>query len=153
MIDREVSKPYVIPETDNSPEVKLKRGDSVWMIVAGLHHDPKYFPNPEKFDPERFNEENKQKIVPFTYLPFGVGPRHCIGRYYEINFRKLFDSNAHVAGMRFGLVETKTCLVHLLRRYKLLPTERTTIPMRLRKDTGMMLSPVGGFWLGFQPRT
>lgn len=81
MVDREASKAYTIPKTKNSPEVNLKRGDSVWIIVTGLHHNPKYFPNPDKFDPERFNEENKQNIEPYAYIPFGAGPRHCIGEY------------------------------------------------------------------------
>jgi cytochrome P450 len=40
-----------------------------------LYRNPKYFPNPEKFDPERFNDDNKHKIQDFTYLPFGAGPR------------------------------------------------------------------------------
>lgn len=52
----------------------------VFLIpIYGLHHDPKHFPDPEKFDPERFSEENKHNIAPNTYLPFGVGPRNCIG--------------------------------------------------------------------------
>lgn len=46
----------------------------------GLHHDPEYYPNPEKFDPERFSEENKSKRPAYTYLPFGDGPRICIGK-------------------------------------------------------------------------
>lgn len=41
--------------------------------------DPNYFPNPKKFDPERFSDENKTSIDPFTYLPFGAGQRICIG--------------------------------------------------------------------------
>lgn len=49
------------------------------LSIWSFHHDPQYFPEPEKFDPERFNEENRGKIDPDTYLPFGVGPRNCIG--------------------------------------------------------------------------
>jgi cytochrome P450 len=48
--------------------------------VMALHHDPKYYPEPERFDPERFSEEEKQKRTHYVYLPFGEGPRICIGK-------------------------------------------------------------------------
>lgn len=48
--------------------------------VLGLHKDPEYFPDPEKFDPERFNEETKSRRPNYVYLPFGDGPRVCIGK-------------------------------------------------------------------------
>ena len=65
---------------ENGEKWELKKGDYIWIPVVGFHRDPKYFENPLKFDPERFSEENKDKIKPFTYLPFGVGPRNCIGK-------------------------------------------------------------------------
>lgn len=48
--------------------------------VNSLHKDPKYWEDPHKFDPERFSDENKHKITPNTYMPFGNGPRLCIGK-------------------------------------------------------------------------
>jgi cytochrome P450 family 9 len=53
------------------------------MIPAwSFHRDPQFFPDPLKFDPERFSEENKHNIQPFTYMPFGLGPRNCIGKSF-----------------------------------------------------------------------
>lgn len=48
--------------------------------IHAIHMDEKYFPEPEKFDPERFSDDNKHDIKPGTYLPFGIGPRNCIGK-------------------------------------------------------------------------
>nr|CAD7574265.1 unnamed protein product [Timema californicum] len=79
-VDRSCVKPYVIPASGDNPEVHLKKGDRLWVSVPGLHYDPDYFPEPDKFDPERFSEENKDNITPFTFVPFGVGPRTCLGK-------------------------------------------------------------------------
>jgi cytochrome P450 family 9 len=64
--------------------VKIEKGNSVWVPIYALHHDAKYFPQPEKFDPERFSDENKGSINSGAYLPFGVGPRNCIGKYSDL---------------------------------------------------------------------
>lgn len=48
--------------------------------VFALHRDPEYYPNPDVFDPDRFTPENKKLRPPCTYLPFGDGPRNCIGK-------------------------------------------------------------------------
>lgn len=60
----------------------------MWIPNFSLMRDPKYFPNPEKFDPERFSDDNKDSINPTTYLPFGIGPRNCIGILLKIKIKK-----------------------------------------------------------------
>lgn len=56
-----------------------EKGTQVYVSILGMHRDPEYYPDPEKFDPERFNDDNKKSRLSFTYLPFGDGPRNCIG--------------------------------------------------------------------------
>lgn len=58
---------------------KVKKGTLVIIPSYGIHQDPEYYHNPEIFDPERFMWENRKKIPQMAYLPFGVGPRNCIG--------------------------------------------------------------------------
>lgn len=78
-IDRECNKDITF--VVDGKNVEIKKGEAIWLPVSGFHRDPKYFKNPEKFDPERFSEENKDNIQPYTYFPFGAGPRYCIGEY------------------------------------------------------------------------
>lgn len=75
-LDRVCSKDYQIPGTN----IVLEKGMAVMVPLLGLHYDPKYFPEPEVYNPERFSHENEQNIVPFSYIPFGDGPRNCIGK-------------------------------------------------------------------------
>jgi cytochrome P450 len=123
--ERKCTADYKIPETD----LVIPKGMSLMIPINAVHHDENYYPDPEKFNPENFNAENKAKRHPYAYLPFGIGPRNCIA-------------------MRFALVETKAALAHLIYNFKIEPCAKTVIPMiRDRKTT----KPVS-CWLKFQPR-
>ena len=58
----------------------LNPGDVIWIPIYAIHRDPRHFSDPDKFDPERFSDENIEKIKPFTYMPFGMEPKNCIGK-------------------------------------------------------------------------
>ena len=78
-LTRKCNKRSAIPGTN----LVIEEDNRVIIPVYGIHHDPQYYPDPDKFDPERFNEENKAKRPSFTYLPFGEGPRICIGNLFS----------------------------------------------------------------------
>lgn len=99
-LTRVCNKEYRIPNTD----VTLTAGTDVFISVLGIHKDPEYYPDPERFDPDRFSEENKKKRPGFTFLPFGEGPRICIG-------------------LRFGVMQAKVGLCLLLSRFILRPAK------------------------------
>lgn len=71
LIDRICSKDYEL-QIDGR-KVKIGKGTQLWIPIYGYHHDHKYFPNPDKFDPERFSDENKGDINMAAYIPFGSG--------------------------------------------------------------------------------
>ena len=79
-LDRKCSKDYELPAVTGNGTVTLPAGTGVYIPVLGLHYDPTYFPEPEKFDPDRFTEDNKHSRPNYTYIPFGEGPRMCIGK-------------------------------------------------------------------------
>ena len=72
------------------------QGTGVLAATWVLHHNEKFWPDPWKFDPERFAPQNRDSIVEMTYIPFGEGPRNCIGR-------------------RFALMEAKMAMVEFFR--------------------------------------
>jgi cytochrome P450 len=64
---------------DRAGDFAIPRGSTVIVFVYGAHHAPRAWQDPERFDPERFAKSNEKLHAPFTYLPFGAGPRGCIG--------------------------------------------------------------------------
>ncbi|GAB0096685.1 Cytochrome P450 [Sergentomyia squamirostris] len=105
---------------------------SFWIPIVSFHHDPKYFPEPDKFDPERFSDDNKVNINSSAYLPFGIGPRNCIGS-------------------RFALMELKSIMYYLILNFSLEVTEKTEIPVKLAKSL-VSLQAENGIHLQLRPR-
>jgi len=69
---------------DRVGDLEIPRGSTVIVYVYGAHHAPRYWQNPENFDTERFSRANDKLRAPFTFLPFGGGPRGCIGGNYAM---------------------------------------------------------------------
>ncbi|GJQ68333.1 Cyp6a9 [Trypoxylus dichotomus] len=107
ILNRVCSLDYKIPDTN----VTITKGTKVFISALGIHRDEEYYPHPNKFDPERFNEENKTSRPSFAFIPFGEGPRICIG-------------------LRFGLMQTKTGLSMILNNYKITPGENEEYDMQ-----------------------
>jgi cytochrome P450 family 6 len=78
LLDRVCLQDYKVPGTD----LIIEKNTPVFIALLGLHRDPEYYPDPELYDPERFEEENKRLQKPYTYLPFGDGPHNCIGNVF-----------------------------------------------------------------------
>ncbi|XP_049855001.1 cytochrome P450 9e2-like isoform X2 [Schistocerca gregaria] len=133
-LDRECVRTYRLPATDSCPSVELRPGDGIWVPVHGIHNDPKYFAEPDCFRPERFTPENKQLIAPFTYSPFGSGPRVCIAQ-------------------RFAIMEAKTVLLYLTSQFNIEVVSKTPIPLKLDPGNSVSLSIKGGAWLGIRQRS
>jgi cytochrome P450 len=85
-LDRMTCSDYELPAHTGTGTITLPGGTVVFIPVLALHHDPTYFPQPEKFDPDRFTEENKRSRPNYTYIPFGEGPRMCIGKDIHKSF-------------------------------------------------------------------
>ncbi|CAF4823385.1 unnamed protein product [Pieris macdunnoughi] len=132
--DRICNKDYNLgkPNKNSTEDFIVRKGECLFLPIWSIHRDPNYFPNPEKFDPERFSDENKDKINPIAYLPFGVGPRNCIGS-------------------RFALCELKMLIFQIIQHMEVSPSPKSCIPAKLSLES-FNLRLEGGHWLNFNIR-
>ena len=122
-VNRECCKDYDING------IHIPAGTEIVIPIYVLHHDPDAWQDPEKFDPERFRGPAKDARHAFQFLPFGAGPRNCIG-------------------MRFAMMEVKIALVRILMKYKFVASPETQVPLEIRE--GITLSAKDGVLIRVQ---
>ncbi|XP_059051541.1 probable cytochrome P450 9f2 [Achroia grisella] len=134
LMDRVCTKPYVLPPPrEGGKPYQIKAGDIVYNMVNSIHMDEKYYPQPEIFNPDRFSDENKANILPTTYMPFGNGPRNCIGS-------------------RFALMQVKVLIYDLILNFRVLKSKKTLDPIRLHHND-FNIKALGGTYLKFEARS
>jgi len=101
------------------------------ISIVGVHHCEEFWPEPEKFDPDRFSPENRDNIVPYSFIPFGAGPRNCIG-------------------MRLATLESKIAMAQIVKNFKIKRCEKTEVPIKIR-NFGLTI-PVNGIWVRLEHR-
>jgi cytochrome P450 len=69
---------------DRAGDVAIRKGSTVVVFIYGVQHSAQFWENPESFDHERFTKAREKNQTPFTHLPFGAGPRGCIGGNYAM---------------------------------------------------------------------
>lgn len=126
VIIRRVTKNYTVPDTNN---VQITNDTVVLIPVYAIQRDPDYFPNPDQFNPDRFSPANIHKLHKMSFIPFGEGPRNCIGE-------------------RFGMMQARIGLITLLRNFAVSPCAKTKAPKFDIKN--VLLSPADGIWLNIQ---
>lgn len=114
---RVCAQEFTIPNTN----VTVYPGQQVEIPIYAIQHDERYYKDPFKFNPDRFMPENRANLVPYTYLPFGSGPRNCIG-------------------MRFSLLESKLALALIVRKYRFFRCAETDVPIEV-DPTGLLSAP------------
>ncbi|KAL2728642.1 putative cytochrome P450 6a17 [Vespula squamosa] len=112
--------------TFRDTNLTIHKNQKMMIPILALHHDPNIYPNPDVYDPERFMNENNE-INDGTYLPFGRGPRNCIGE-------------------RFAEFQVIIGLAAFLRNCKVDVCEKTEIPYKI-SGSDFMLIPMNGIYL------
>jgi cytochrome P450 family 6 len=109
VVKKESTKDYTFPNTN----ITIPKGTTVHIPAYAFHHDEEYFPEPRRFDPERFSQTEIDKRHPMTCQTFSVGPRHCIGKL-------------------FGLVVIKLGVAKILLKYKFtVDRTKTSVPIKI----------------------
>ena len=145
----------VWPEGGVGFQAKVLRGSDIFMALYNIHRDPRYWPEPNVFDPERFlrphsspeaphwkgydPESWKGQLYPtetsadYAYLPFGAGPRKCVGD-------------------QFALLEATVALAMFLRRFDFEFTAPTEVPSKVGTNTGATIHTRNGLWMKLRRR-
>ncbi|XP_044740005.1 probable cytochrome P450 313a4 [Chrysoperla carnea] len=124
VISREASKDIKIGN------YTIPKGTNILIPIFTIHRNPEYWENPLKFDPERFTAENIKNRHPYVYIPFGAGPRNCIGG-------------------RYAWIFMKTTLVALLSRYEF----HTDINLdTLQFEAAISMKLINGYPVRITPR-
>jgi cytochrome P450 len=126
----------------------------MFISVYNMHRDPRYWPNPDHFDPDRFSRPHSSPDAPnwggyspdawkglypseasanFAYLPFGGGQRKCVGD-------------------QFALLETTAILAMLVRRYDFTFAAPTATPDKVGTNTGATIHTANGLWMSVEKR-
>jgi len=99
--------------------VTIPKGMTLSVPVYAMHRDPELFQNPEHFNPDRFSPEQRAKQIPYSYMPFGAGPRNCVG-------------------MRFALLEIKVCLVQIICNFHISACPETKVPLEFGRSRNLL---------------
>uniref|UniRef100_A0A069DV74 Putative cytochrome p450 6j1-like isoform 1 n=1 Tax=Panstrongylus megistus TaxID=65343 RepID=A0A069DV74_9HEMI len=109
--------------------LQIEKGQKVIIPLGALQMDPKYYPNPEVYNPERFPPSVSRQN--FTYLPFGDGPRFCIG-------------------FRYAMIVMKLGLTKILSKYKLKLSPKNEAPIEFNKQS-LIQMPKKPIWFNITP--
>lgn len=116
LVERNIDEDWVIDG------ITVPKNTTVAIFLYGMSHDPAVFPNPEKFDPDRFLPENMNSRHNYAYIPFSAGPRNCIGQ-------------------RYAMYELKACVAKFLLKFRI--TEDPDFKMNI--GTCSVLKSMNGY--------
>nr|DAB41785.1 TPA_inf: cytochrome P450 CYP332A12 [Heliconius hecale] len=124
-LDRYCAEDYKLND-----KVTVKKGTPVFVNLVALHYNEKYYPEPKKWNPERFRDISEGNNMEYTFMPFGEGPRYCIGK-------------------RYGMMQLRASLAQILHKYKLEPVVPYNVP---NEAYAVILAPEDGLTVKFVPR-
>ncbi|CAG9855800.1 unnamed protein product [Phyllotreta striolata] len=123
LIERRLEEDWILDGT------RIPEGTNISIFLYGMNRDPTVFPDPEKFDPERFLPEKQADRHTYGYIPFSAGPRNCVGQKYAV-------------------YQVKTCLIKFMLAFEMMEDEK------FKPEIGMcsVLKSRNGIKIKLKPR-
>ncbi|XP_043510700.1 cytochrome P450 6a2-like [Frieseomelitta varia] len=123
-----LSRTALVDYTFSGTKITIPKGQQVFIPVYAIQMDPAVYPNPQVFDPERFTGDNAKSRHPMFFLPFGDGPRNCIGA-------------------RFAKNQSKIAIITILSRFKVEVCDKTFKKYDMDKKALFLLQPTHGIYV------
>ncbi|XP_039434441.1 probable cytochrome P450 6a14 [Culex pipiens pallens] len=127
ILERKTFKDYQIPDSN----VVIQKGTRIQIPVYALQRDERYYPEPDRFDPDRFTADEMANRHVSTFLPFGEGPRVCIGQ-------------------RLGMMQSRVGLATVLSNFKASTCAKSQVPLQISSKSAV-LQPQQGVWVRVEP--
>lgn len=105
-VERKARNEIVLETHDGQHKINVLKGDIIRIPIYAIHHNERFFPEPEQFQPERFLDE--PTFHKYAYLPFGSGPRNCVAK-------------------RLALIEVKLAILNIIKNYKVQTCSKTMV--------------------------
>ncbi|EDW32567.1 GL11710 [Drosophila persimilis] len=121
VLNRECLEDFVVPD---NPKYVIKKGMPILIPAGAMHRDERFYPNPDAFNPDNFSPERVKNRDSVEWLPFGDGPRNCIG-------------------MRFGQMQARIGMAMLLKDFKFTVCDETAFPMKYDLESFLIASKTG----------
>ncbi|XP_058979626.1 cytochrome P450 6A1-like [Musca domestica] len=117
-LNRQALNDYVVP---GHPKFRIPKGTPIFIPVMGIQHDPEFYPQPDEFDPERFSPDMVKQRDSIEWMPFGDGPRNCIGA-------------------RFAKMQTRLGLACVLKYFRVVVCSKTPLHLTFQAKP-LVLTP------------
>lgn len=127
VLERRAFQDYKIPGHD----VVIPKGMKINIPAYAIQRDERFYPDPDVFNPDRFHQKEVAKRHICTFIPFGEGPRICIG-------------------LRFGMMQSRVGLATILSKFRISICSETANPLEYSSKTSVLI-PKEGLWLRVDP--
>jgi cytochrome P450 family 4 len=131
-------------------DIVIPQGSELFIPVHFIHRNPIHWPDPLKFDPDRFLPEEINKRPRYSFMPFSIPPRNCIGKIFSIMIFHVLNVFIF-SGMSFAMTSMKVSLSNVIRNFRVISTQHKSVES-IKLRINVVLGSVDGYGVTLKPR-